>query len=334
MISTVHVHSTHVPQVNLPRIDLPKFSGDVLKFTPFWQQFKSCVDDLDYPVITKFNYLLSCLKGEAKTVIEGMPVIEGNYESAKEILEKRYGRKELIVFSHVQELLAINVPEQLARFRDVLNVHVRSLAAQGITSDKFGVILMPIIVTKLQKEIRLEWSRDSEGKEDDLDHLLKFLDTEIKRRERCRSFGTLQPNSQAQLQEKQKNRQGSAVALHTNSNGNGAIRKCVFCDGTNHASMKCVRYQDVSVTDRYEMLKNVNVCFKCLSPKHHASKCGHKCSLCKRFHHATICRKVESNGSDEISAQNVNSNASNLDLSSDEGCDESSDENYGAIFCL
>ena len=209
-------HSTRTsnvaPQVNLPRIDLPKFSGDVLKFTPFWQQFKSCVDDLDYPVITKFNYLLSCLKGEAKTVIEGMPVIEGNYESAKEILEKRYGRKELIVFSHVQELLAINVPEQLTRFRDVLNVHVRSLAAQGITSDKFGVILTPIIVTKLPEEIRLEWSRDSEGKEDDLDHLLKFLDTEIKRRERCRSFGTLQPNSQAQPQEKQKNRKtGKAV---------------------------------------------------------------------------------------------------------------------------
>ena len=259
-----------------------------------------------------------------------MPVIEGNYESTKEILEKRYGRKELIVFSHVQELLAINVPEQLARFRDVLNVHVRSLAAQGITSDKFGVILTPIIVTKLPEEIRLEWSRDSEGKEDDLDHLLKFLDTEIKRRERCRSFGTLQPNSQAQPQEKQKNRQGSAVALHTNSNGNGAIRKCVFCNGTNHASMKCVRYQDVSVTDRYEMLKNANVCFKCLSPKHHASKCVHKCSYCKGFHHVTICRKVESNVSDEISGQNVSSNASNSDLSSDEGYDESSDENYGA----
>ena len=52
-------HSTRTsnvtPQVNLPRIALPKFSGDVLKFTPFWQQFKSCVDDLDYPVLTKFN---------------------------------------------------------------------------------------------------------------------------------------------------------------------------------------------------------------------------------------------------------------------------------------
>ena len=310
-------HSTRsAPQINLPRIDLPK------SVETFWQQYKSCGDDQDYPVITKFNYLLSCLKGEARTVIEGMPVIEGNYESAKEMLEKRYGQKELIVFSHIQELLAINVPEQLARFHDVLNVHVRSLAAQGITSDKFGVILTPIIVTKLPEEIRLEWSRDSEGKEDDLDHLLKLLDTEIKRRERCRSFGTLQPNSQAQLQEKQKNRQGSAIALHTNSNVNGAIRKCVFCNGTNHASMKCVRYQDVSVTDRYEMLKNANVCFKCLFPKYRASKCGLKCSLCKEFRHVTICRKVESNGSNEISVQNVSNNVSSSNL-------ESNDESYG-----
>ena len=315
------------PQVNLPRIDLPKFSGDVLKFTSFWQQFKSCVDDLDFPTIAKFNYLLSCLKGEARTVIEGMPVVEENYRSAMEMLEERYGRKELIVFSHVQELLAINVPEQLTKFRDILNVHVRSLAAQGITSDKFGVILTPIIVSKLPEEIRLEWSRDSEGKEDDLDHLLKFLDSEINRRERCRSFGTLQPNSQAekQPQDKQKNKQSSATALHAGSSGtaNEAVRKCVFCSSSNHASMKCGKYLGVGVAERYEMLKNAYVCFKCLSAKHRANKCGHKCGHCKGFHHVTICRKAESCGSDEKCVQNVSGNACNLNL-------ESSGENCGA----
>ena len=163
----------------MPRIDLPNFSRDVLKFTLCWQQFKSCVDDLNYLIITTFKYLLSCLKGEARAVIGGMPAIKGNYGSAKEMLEKRYDRKVLTVISHVQELLAIKVPEQLARFHDVLNVHVHSLAAQDITSDKFGVILTAMIVTKLPEEIRLEWSRDGEGKENDLDHLLKFLDTEI-----------------------------------------------------------------------------------------------------------------------------------------------------------
>ena len=79
------------------------------------------------------------------------------------------------------------------------------------------------------------------------------------------------------------------------------------------------------------MLKNANVCFKCLFPKHHESKCGHKCSHCEGLHHVTICRKVESNGSDEISIQNVSNNASNSNIeSSDESGDENRDENYGA----
>ena len=129
------------PTVNLPRIDLPKFSGDVLKFTSFWQQFTACVDDCDYPTIAKFNYLMSCLKGEASTVIEGLPITAENYDAAKQMLKKRFGRKELIVFAHVQELLALSVPEQLSRIRDTLNVHVRSLSTQGITADNFGVDL-------------------------------------------------------------------------------------------------------------------------------------------------------------------------------------------------
>lgn len=66
------------PHVNLPRIDLPKFSGDVLKFTSFWQQFSACVDECEYPVVSKFNYLVSCLKGEAMTVIEEMPITAEN----------------------------------------------------------------------------------------------------------------------------------------------------------------------------------------------------------------------------------------------------------------
>jgi hypothetical protein len=146
------------PHLNLPRIDLPKFRGAVLKFTPFWQQFKACVDEGDYPTVSKFNLLVSCLEEEASGVIEGMPITAENYEAAKEMLEKRYGRKELIVFGHVQELLALGAPTQLLTFRDTLNVHVRSLAAQGITSDKFGVILTPVIVSKLPEDVRLEWS--------------------------------------------------------------------------------------------------------------------------------------------------------------------------------
>ena len=83
---------------NLPKIDLPKFHGDVLKFRPFWQQFVACVDDHDLPDVTKFNYLLGLLKGDAKAVLDGLPVTGENYQEAKKIIEKRFGRKELNIF--------------------------------------------------------------------------------------------------------------------------------------------------------------------------------------------------------------------------------------------
>jgi hypothetical protein len=43
------------------------------------------------------------------------------------------------------------------------------------------VFLNPIVLSCLPNEIRLEWARDREGHEADLDHLLNFLKKEIRR---------------------------------------------------------------------------------------------------------------------------------------------------------
>ncbi len=67
-------HRTNTQAAKLPKLDLPKFSGDVMKFLLFWQQFVACVEDQELPNVTKFNYLLGLLKGDAKTVLDGLPV--------------------------------------------------------------------------------------------------------------------------------------------------------------------------------------------------------------------------------------------------------------------
>jgi hypothetical protein len=96
--------------IKLPKLDLPKFSGDVMKFMTFWQQFTACVDEQeDIPTVTKFNYLVGLLKGDAKAVLEGLPITAENYEQAKNIVNKRFGRKELVIFAHIQTLLSLPV---------------------------------------------------------------------------------------------------------------------------------------------------------------------------------------------------------------------------------
>ena len=101
--------SSHVGRARLPKLELPKFSGNYLEFTSFFDKFLAVVDESELPAITKFTYLQSLLTREAFASINGLTVTDDNYPVAKEILTKRYGRKERIIFSHIQTRLSLQV---------------------------------------------------------------------------------------------------------------------------------------------------------------------------------------------------------------------------------
>ena len=92
--------------VKLPKLNLPKFSGDVLQWPSFWDQFSVTVHDTDLPVVSKFTYLMSLLEGEPKQAIHGLSLTTDHYTIACKILKDRFGRKETIIFSHIQKFFA------------------------------------------------------------------------------------------------------------------------------------------------------------------------------------------------------------------------------------
>ena len=172
---------------------MPKFGGDILDWQSFWDQFKVTVHDSDLPVIFKFSYLLSLLHGEAQQAVQGLSMTTHHYNIACQILEDRFGWKERIIFTHVQKLLHGTIPSNFSvsilwKLYDDLLTHTRSLESLGIDGDKYGVILMSLILSRLPQDIRLEWSRETKGKENDLKFLLEFLKGEIQRRERSQMF--------------------------------------------------------------------------------------------------------------------------------------------------
>jgi hypothetical protein len=71
---------------------------------------------------------------------------------------------------------------------DELQCHVRSLEAMGVDGEQYGVVLTPILLSRLPEQIRMEWAREGEGREGDLVWLLDFLRREIERRERSQTF--------------------------------------------------------------------------------------------------------------------------------------------------
>lgn len=188
--------------VKLPTIQLPKFSGDVLEWQSFWDQFMALVDESNLPHVSKFGIskfgnLHASLEGEARRVIQGLSLTATIYPTAYSLLKERFGRSERIIFAHIQALLNITAPPKtsgpqyitsLWKMQDQLVSHVRNLEVLNVKEDQYGVILTPVILSRLPHDLRMEWSREGSGHESDLSWLMKFLQQELERRERSESF--------------------------------------------------------------------------------------------------------------------------------------------------
>ena len=289
--SAAHVSSFSITDVKLPKLNLPVFNGDVLQWQSFWDQFVAAVDSTDLPDVSKFSYLRASLEGEPKAAIQGLSLTSAHYASACKILKDRFGRKETIIFSHIQKLFNLSVPSKcsvsaLWKLNDDLQAQTRSLATLGIDGDKYGVILTPLILSRVPQELRLEWSRDGKGHESDLKFLLSFLEKEIQRRERSQMFQeSLGPSFKSSVEERRP-RVATASALQATSTVKPS-KTCCFC-GKNHPTEKCFKLSG-SIQVKKEKLKSAGLCFWCLLPGHIAKGCSVVCRKCNGRHHEIIC---------------------------------------------
>ena len=283
--------------VKLPKIQLPSFSGDVTEWQTFWDQYEATIDKSELPVISKFTYLRSLLKGEALQCIQGLSMTALHYSSACDILKERYGRKERIIFAHVQALLNVTVSNKstvssLRKVYDELQGHVRSLAALEIDGKQYGVILTPLILSRLPADIRLEWARDGSQHESDLDFLLKFLESEIQRRERSQVYreSPVSSGSCAAEARSAPPKLSTAAALQTSSKqmGSGVVT-CNFCLKQGHRVDRCYQLVKVPITERRDKLQTAGLCYRCLAKGHIARGCSAFCARCSGRHHQILC---------------------------------------------
>ncbi|KAG1698340.1 hypothetical protein GQR58_005786 [Nymphon striatum] len=137
---------------------------------------------------------VSLLTGDAKRCVDGLSINTTNYEVAIKLLKDRFGRKEVITLSHIQNLLALEIQNgsnyivKLKHFQDDLLANIRSLGTLDVTDEKFGAILTPLILSRLPENFRLEWSREGQGDENELQYQLNFIKKEIRRLERSEMF--------------------------------------------------------------------------------------------------------------------------------------------------
>jgi hypothetical protein len=287
-------------KARLPKLNLPTFKGDVTEFPSFWEQFVAHVDaDPTVADVTKFSYLNGYLKGEAKACIRGLALTGANYPTACDLLKKRYGRKERIVFAHLQALLSIPVPpgtgkaEELWSLMDELQCHVHSLEAMGVDGEQYGVVLTPILLSRLPEQIRMEWAREGEGREGDLVWLLDFLRREIERRECSQTFDQRPAAHRNTAEKKTAATPSTASALHVATAADTDVethrkQQCYLCKGL-HCLWHCPKFKDYTVDKRASFIAEAGICSACFSSRHGTGECIRRCRNCQGPHHRLLC---------------------------------------------
>lgn len=174
---------------------------------------------------------------------------------------------------------------------------------------EYGIVLTPMVLSRLPQELRLEWARSSENREGDLAWLLDFFRNEISRRERSDTYQKSPP--QEQRRESREARTPSAAVLQTSSRS----AKCAFCE-KQHPSVKCWNLKNMPVAEVKSILRDKNLCFRCFGSSHQARACNVICSMCLGRHNRLFCNKANvSSSTSSVTAPPGVSNGSDSDSS-------------------
>ena len=275
----------------LPKLHLPKFTGDVTKFRTFWDSYESAIHrNPELSPIDKFNYLRALLDGPAASAIQGLNLSDANYTAAVELIKERYGKTQQTISALMDDLLKIpncmgDKTSQLRAVYDKIGVNVRGLEALGITADRYGSFLIPIIMSKLPSEVHLQIARVSTRDVWDVNELLHVIKSEVEAREISDAV-KVQDRRGHEAVSKRTVFPPTAAALVTRDSSHQI--QCVYCKA-NHYSAACDKVKNCK--SRRDILLKEGRCFLCLSIGHRASQCStsRRCRQCNRRHHQSIC---------------------------------------------
>ena len=256
--------------------------------------------------IHKFNYLNSLLEGTAALTIQGLTLTAANYDSAIELLKKRFGNTQQIISTHMEELLRLPVctgecAQPLRRLYDKLMVHIQGLSSLDIETTQYGSVLVPVLMSKLPDGVRLRIAREDRDAPWEINPLMDAILKEVEAREtsegaRILSTSCTRPAGLPRTPLSSNSSTASSLI------GSSQTVKCVYC-GDSHYSSACKTI--VSLGERKEVLKRSGRCFNCLRPSHRVRDCDSRrnCRYCHRKHHQLLCESQSTDKFNHVSDQ-------------------------------
>lgn len=243
----------------------------------------------------KFHQLRSVLSGMALDCIRGYQVTENNYDAAWSDLKKRFDRTSELSDEYIRKFLEVPAIRHkpthinLRAIIDATNQMLRALPGLKVVVDNWDPFLNFIIRTKLSEEIRSEWKqRQVSGKLNKTSEFLDFLEN------KAIEIQPIQNEKLSQIMscDWKKKPAKKIFQIGEQEAAKKTVIGCPVCDGL-HTIASCIKWKREDAKTRSDIIKRLNMCFKCLQ-KHKAGNCKKdNCSYCSKPHHPSLCFKKE-----------------------------------------
>ena len=141
--ASISESNTSTPQptsinARLPKLEVRKFNGKVHEWQEFWGSFQNAIhDNAQLSVVDKFCYLRELIEGSAKATIAEFSLTADNYNTAVELLGRRFGKKVAIEQAHVSQLLNV---QSVYSAKDVRGLRIFLDTVTDYTDGELAVI--------------------------------------------------------------------------------------------------------------------------------------------------------------------------------------------------
>jgi hypothetical protein len=302
--------TTHV---NLPRLDLPSFDGNITEWMSFRDLFVTAVHNKSLSDSQRLIHLKSVLTGEAAPLIRSTIITDANYAIAWKQLQDRYQNDRELLFAVLRRLLSqqqvsVCSAASIRSLADTTRECISSLDVLSLTLDKTSnAILLYITFQKLDSASKEMWEESLNHNDiPDLGDLFKFM--EQRGRALLAGSTTRVPARTTTVPDVKK----PFRTHHTKAEHN-----CKVCTET-HPIYRCSKLRGMSISEKYETIKRISLCFNCLNEGHSTASCSStgRCRICKEKHNTLLHRDRDSRSSfDSSKESNVEPSASSASSS-------------------
>ena len=294
----------------LKPVQIPTFSGDKRGYPSWKAAFMACVDRAPVTPEYKMLQLRQYVSGEALIAIENLGYSPAAYEAAKDRLERKYGGKRRQKASFMEDLeqfqqIQSGNAEELERFADLLDITIINLREVGEHQDLEDGYLYIQLQRKLPQSLLARHHRWLF--ENNVTESLVAIQTWVLQESHFQTIasetinGLTGQTSNTHLTQATPNIVGERTFfIRTGASEHQQIQPCQACR-EQHRIWQCKVFKQKDVSQRWNIAKRFQLCYRCLEEGHHGKSCPRtrRCGKndCHKVHHRLLHLHLEASRS-------------------------------------